>query len=137
MRALTFSSILLVPFVSGCGPVEPQEVQDLQEFSLAYIHHLEEHNAAPAEWDDLVREGGIDPATVERLRNAETVVNWGSTFSNATSGIAIHILAYPKNALDSGGRVLMLDGGVLRMTADELKDKLASQSAQQANHNQR
>jgi hypothetical protein len=37
-------------------------------------------------------------------------VNWGSTFSNATSGIAIHILAYPKNALDSGGQVLMLDG---------------------------
>lgn len=124
MRALAFSSILLVPLVSGCGPKVPQEVEDLQEFSLAYIHYIEKHNAAPSEWDDLVREDGIDPATVERLRKAETVVKWGSTFRDATNGTALYILAYPTNALDSGGQVLMLDGAVYRMAADELKSRL-------------
>ena len=137
MRALTFSSILLVPLVSGCGPIVSLEVEDLQEFSLAYIHYIEEHNAAPAEWDDLVRANGIAPATVERLHNAETVVNWGSTFHGATNGISNYILAYPKNALDSGGHVLMLDGAVHQMGADELKDRLDSQSARQANGNHR
>mgnify|MGYP001826738905 CR=1 FL=1 len=112
MRALTVSSILLALLVSGCGPIVPQEVEDLQEFSLAYMHYIEEHNAAPANWDELVHEDSVDPATVERLRNAEIVVNWGSTFRDATNGIALYILAYPKDALDSGGRVLMLDGAV-------------------------
>ena len=137
MRALTFSSICLVPIISGCGPSVSQEVEDLQAFSLAYIHYIEEHNAAPAAWDDLVRADGIAPATVERLRNAEIVVNWGSTFRDATNGIALYILAYPKDALDSGGRVLMLDGAVYQMAADELKGRLDSQTARQANGNQR
>ena len=137
MRALTVSSILLALLVSGCGPRVPQNVEDLQEFSLAYIHYIEEHNTPPAKWDDLTREDGIDPATVERLRSSETVVNWGSTFRDATSGTALYILAYPTNALDSGGQVLMLDGAVYHMAADELKARLDSQPARQANGNQR
>ena len=79
MRALAFSSILLVPLVSGCGPKVPQEVEDLQEFSLAY----------------------------------------------------------PTDALDSGGQVLMLDGAIHQMAADELKGRLDSQPARQANGSQR
>ena len=137
MRALTFFSVCLVSLVSGCGSTVTQEVEDLQEFSLAYIHYIEEHNAAPAEWDDLVGADGIAPATVERLRNAETVVNWDSTFRGATDGIPNYILAYPKNALDSGGQVLMLDGAIHRMAADELKDRLDSQRARQANGHHR
>jgi hypothetical protein len=134
MRALTFFSVCLVPVVSGCGPTIPQEVEDLQEFSLAYIHYIEEHNVAPAEWDDLVRADGIAPATVERLRNAETVVNWGITFRD---GEMDYVLAYRKNAVDSGGQVLFLDGAVYRLDADELKDRLDSQRARQAKGNRR
>jgi len=128
-----FVALLVILLMSGCGFSASKEREDLQQLGLAYYYYTQEHNPpAPTGWDDIVGAGKIDSETIERLRGAGVVVHWGMTFRNATNGAANSVLAYPKTALESGGYVLMLDGGVHRMTASELNDMLASQSAPHA-----
>jgi hypothetical protein len=122
--------VLLIILLSGCGPVVSREFEDLQQLGLAYYDYTQEHDAdAPAGWDDLVGTGRIDSETIERLRGAGVVVNWGINFHNATNGAANSVLAYPEDALASGGYVLKLDGAIHRQTASELKEMLASQAS--------
>jgi hypothetical protein len=59
---------------------------------------------------------GIYPGAVHSLKQGKYVVVWG--VKDKDSGT---VLAYEKDAPTKGGAVLMADGTVREMTADELK----------------
>jgi hypothetical protein len=114
---------VLPALVVGCGKKEENPQVSHQESQLREIHEIYQHflkseQKPPSQMSDLtkVKYGGIYPATVEALKAGKYVVVWG--ISSKDSGT---VLAYDKDAPTKGGAVLMADGNVKTMTADELK----------------
>jgi len=58
------------------------------------------------------------PSAYERIKQGEFVVSWGVGRA-AAADVAKHILVYEKKAPAEGGAVLLRDGTVKMMTAEE------------------
>jgi hypothetical protein len=55
------------------------------------------------------------------VEKGEIVVVWGTTVAGEGGGGGTGVVAYEKSAPDSGGAVLLQDGTVKQMTAEEFK----------------
>ncbi len=82
-----------------------------------YAHFIKSQQKAPSQLSDLAKRQyeGIYPGAVAALKQGKYVVVWG--VNSKDSGT---VLAYEKDAPTKGGAVLMADGTVKDMTADEL-----------------
>ena len=116
---------LLIAFclapVAGCGKSAPAPKQhiDLDNIYEIYQHYIKSHEGtAPAKLADIAaaQYEGIHPVTVKYLKDGNYVVVWNVTGKDAST-----VLAYEKKAAIEGGAVLMANGSVRNMTADEIK----------------
>jgi len=91
----------------------------LSEVGEILVIRKSDTNAPPKSLADLTRYQSGWPAGYTALKEGGVVVAWGESVQEGASD---KILAYQKEAAESGGYVLMQDGRtVKKMTADEFK----------------
>jgi hypothetical protein len=120
-RTLTFVMALAAMAV-GCRGATPTAVSPksakLQEVFDMYQHFIKSHEKPPHQLSDLTgsRYEGIAPTAVAELKKGNLIVVWDLQGKDASK-----VLAYEKQALTQGGSVLMADGSMREMSADELR----------------
>ncbi|HVK16059.1 MAG TPA: hypothetical protein VM533_03860 [Fimbriiglobus sp.] len=125
MRTAFWTGIVAaVGLLAGCsGESAPQghiagREEELREVWQMYKDHLDARKRPPAKLQDLVP---YEPAAINgfgALRDDRVVLLWGGS---ATAGQPPRVLAYEKEVPEKGGAVLLQDGTVKAMTADEFK----------------
>ena len=117
--------LILSVLVVGCSgkPTEgdPDTLHreaDLREIYDMYTMYAKRNERPPTQASDLLRKNAeiLYSSGVPALKSGNYVVVWG--LSDRNSGT---VLAYEKDALAKGGVVLMGDGTVKQMSADDLK----------------
>ena len=117
----------------GCDAVEQAQnaanrqemMNNLRELGLAYHNVHDQNMRGPQNWQEA--EKHMSPKAKEELVAAGYIVHWGVKMVDAQGGTSLFVLAYPPNAAAEGGTVLMLDGAVMQMSAQEFNDALAKQ----------
>ncbi len=122
------STLILIccTMVIGCGgggpaagdPAAAQRKQELTEIHEMYVHFLKSQRAAPKQLSDLTKKTyeGSHPMGVETLKKGKYIFVFGVEDQNSGT-----LLAYEKDAPTNGGAVLMADGTVKFVNADEFK----------------
>jgi hypothetical protein len=118
-------SLLVLAFVpvlaGGCGKKDPQVQQRDSQLKDIYEMHtqfVKSEGKPPKAVADLAnpQNAPLYPATVQALKEGKLVVVWGVSAKDGGT-----VLAYEKDAVANGGSVLMADGSIKTMSADELK----------------
>lgn len=107
---------------AGVAAQWEQDYKRLKALGTAYIGVIMSRGNGPAGWQDL-------PQTPDfaALQQAGCVVQWSKHFRDAKNGTSQFALAYLPDAPEKGGAVLLMDGAVSRLSAQEVKDLLAAQ----------
>lgn len=105
--------------VVGCGGSgDTKALNDLKEIGLAYHeYHHEQKKPLEQPLDLAVK---LSPATAKKLGEGQYVVITKVDLSNAFKTPNL-VLGYEKDAPAKGGAVLMIDGTVRKMTAQEFQ----------------
>jgi hypothetical protein len=122
-----FVCLASLPFflVLGCGGssnqpkgIVAQQDAELNQLYECYQHHIKSEQKPPAKQGDLLKKQyeGVYPAAIDAVKKGKYAVVWN--VNDKGSGT---VLAYEKDAPTQGGRVLMADGSVRTMSADEFK----------------
>jgi hypothetical protein len=80
-----------------------------------------EKGRPPAKMADLAGLKNHYHLGYDALEKGEVVVVWGTPIAGEGGGGGTGVVAYEKSAPDSGGAVLLQDGKVKQMTADEFR----------------
>jgi hypothetical protein len=117
-------SMILSSLAAGCGgktadPSDRAHQRELGEIYDSYAHYLKSNQKPPTQLSDLKPYEPINPTGLRGLQDGKYIVIWGVS---ATDGGTL--LAYAKNAPTQGGAVLMADGTVKTMSAEDLKAAL-------------
>ena len=142
MSRLAKSALLLIalagvmPLLSGCSgcrggggrgdPVGDPD-SDIKGIFTAYTFYYKPHQKAPTKLADLTTQEmqNATPQGFTALKSGKYVVVWGVPMTNGMAGgDAGTVLAYEKEAPTSGGKVLMANGDVKKLSASELSAKL-------------
>ncbi len=102
----------------------------LKILGLTYHEYHDRHRAGPPSWDECIayaRNNGLDATAIEQLRSDGYTVIWGLQFKDVIIGTSNFIVAYPSDAQTNGGTVLMLDGAVLPITAEQFAESMEKQ----------
>jgi hypothetical protein len=109
-------------FVAGCGKAadeasDPEKAR-LNEVHEIYMSYVKRNQAPPKQFSDLNERSysEIYPGAFNAIKDGKYVVVWGVSEKDSST-----VLAYPKDAPTQGGLVLMADGKVKTMTADQLQ----------------
>jgi hypothetical protein len=110
----------------GCGGtkgVGDPEVQlrksELAEVYEMYMSSVKQNGRPPKQLSDLKSFAQISPVGFKALQDGRYIAVWGVSDKGSNT-----VLAYEKDAPKQGGAVLMADGNVKNMTADELQAAL-------------
>ncbi|MFO0824304.1 MAG: hypothetical protein U0792_14520 [Gemmataceae bacterium] len=106
--------------LGGAKQNETVSLQDLREIGVAYLNHLIlNSNKAPQSLKDL--ETGLPEAkdAFEHLKSKRVEFYYAVTPRDMPAGATKTILAHERDAAKNGGLVLLGDGSVLRLTAEE------------------
>jgi hypothetical protein len=95
------------------------EKTELLDLFDAYNEYAKNHQRPPQKLEDLKKYEAVHDVGVRVLREGKYVAVWGVTSREGNT-----VLAYAKDAPTQGGPVLLGDGTVKNMTADELKAAL-------------
>ena len=120
MAATALAGLLL-----GCGKNPEPVVEDglgrsqLQDIWGLYQLYIEENKKPPTKLTDAEKYAIGFATGYDAVSAGDYVVEWGVHVGATASPNAV--LAYPKSAPTQGGWVLMRDGNIRKMTADELK----------------
>jgi hypothetical protein len=118
-------AVVSAGLLAGCsGDSSPQghvsgREEELREVWQMYKDHLDARKRPPAKLQDLIP---YEPAAINgfgALRDDRVVLLWGAT--GLTAGQPARVLAYDKEVPEKGGPVLLQDGTVKTMSADEFK----------------
>jgi hypothetical protein len=110
----------LLIVVAGCtSESDKQMTNNLKQFGLAYLNYNDSMGAGPSKADDLAPFVENDQKLLNILKSGEIVLIYDVKLGPKEG--ADVVLGYVKDAPTKGGPVLMGDGKVVRMTADELK----------------
>jgi hypothetical protein len=128
MRCLSFvialgvAGVLALPASAQFGQNQ-KLVNDLKQIGLAYHNFNDATNKAPAKAEDLAPYLENNKRLIDMLKNGEVVFAWGVTLREiaGTTGASTTVLAYEKAVPTKGGYVLIADGSVKKMTADDFK----------------
>jgi hypothetical protein len=107
----------------GCGgtpkpPPPPSAEEGLKELVGAYRYIEYSKLPLPRKPEDFNDFVDSMPNALERIKQGDYVVAWGVGRST-TAGAANQILVYEKKTPAEGGAVLLRDGTVKQMTAEE------------------
>jgi hypothetical protein len=91
----------------------------LQEIHDLYTGYIKNNQRPPHQLSDLKKYEAINPIGYNALKDGRYVAVWGLNTKDGGT-----VLAYPKDAPTQGGAVLMADGSVKNMSADELQAAL-------------
>jgi hypothetical protein len=114
--------LALVPvLVSGCGKKDPQVQQQNSQLKDIYEMHkqfVKNEGKPPGALADLAnpQNAPLYPGTAQALKDGKYVVVWGVSAKDSGT-----VLAYEKDAPHNGGSVLMADGSIKTMSAEDLK----------------
>jgi len=129
-RCLVFSVVTLV-CLGGCsssrndsGGAGPDGSDTLREVGGLVSAHTGEQKRGPQKIADLARYEAGYPLGFEAVKSGNVVVVWGAKMTieegGGTSGTT-DVVAYEKKVPSEGGLVLLQNGTVKQMTADEFK----------------
>jgi hypothetical protein len=130
-RAASLAGLLLLclsmSLVCGCSKEDSAKKQEkigahtgLDEIGQMWRSFTEEKKRPPKKLADLQPYAPVYGSGVMALERDKCVVVWGADFSK-TPDASKTILAYEKEAPEKGGYVLMQDGTVKEMTAQEFQ----------------
>jgi hypothetical protein len=108
--------------VLGCSKSDdstiPPEKAELAQIYEIYKLYIKKNQAPPKQFSDLNQKAysEVSPLAFNGIKDGKYVVVWN--VSDQSSGT---VLAYEKDAPEKGGNVLMADGTVKTMNADDLK----------------
>jgi Zn-dependent protease with chaperone function len=108
--------------LAGCGnrdaPAVPEGTAQLKQLYDLHMMYVKNNKVPPRELADLNQRtySELYPMAYQALQQGKYVMVFG--VSNRDSST---LLAYPKEALTDGGEVVMSDGTVKNMSADEVK----------------
>jgi hypothetical protein len=112
--------VLFAP-AAGAAPSDARTTNDLRQIGLAYQNLFAVDGKAPAKAEDLAPYFDNNKRLLDLLKNEDVVFFYNVTPLQMTSGSSNTVLAYVKDVPDKGGLVLMGDGSVKKMSADEFK----------------
>lgn len=125
MRTLTVPTLVVaLAALTGCGggdktgPTAPTVDQTAGDVAEMLTEFTAATKRGPNSAADLTDAPASHPVGHAAVASGEYVVVWKVPVS--PSGGA-NVLAYPKDAASSGGKVVMQDGSVKQMTAEEFK----------------
>jgi hypothetical protein len=113
----------LLVSTSGCGGGDAVNTGDptakgkLEEFKAMLETVAVDRQKPPSRMAEFGAVEPMLPVAGEAFRKGELVYVWGTTLSPGGTGV----VAYEKNAPTEGGWVLIQDGTVKQMTAEEFK----------------
>jgi hypothetical protein len=121
---LTSFSILVCCFLMGCGGPDTPAVVSTDEASKRmvedYVYFLkqlkDDNKKAPSNKNEFLALEAMAPMSGPAITNGSFIVIWGQGL-----GTTKDIIAYEKKVETEGGYVLLQDGTVKKMTADEFK----------------
>jgi hypothetical protein len=120
--------LALAAFVPGCAKrqaaVDPETAQrdaELTEIYEMIRMHIKNHQRPPAQLADLQQYKVALPRGHKALEDGRYTVVWGVDDKGSNT-----VLAYEKDAPAQGGAVLMADGSVKKLSAEELRTALGS-----------
>ena len=123
MRTLLTSILILWVSITlvGCGsdantaPVPPSNKDYLQELGDALKNLPPDIKKAPGKMSELDAIEPLIPSAGTAIRTGSIIYVWGTSYQAGS----ISILAYEKSAPEAGGFVLLQDGTVKKLTAQE------------------
>ena len=128
-RNAIVSVALFALLAIGCGRVEKaaektRDTKELSQIGFLYQNYMDINNKAPASAEDLIKIAGRDRRSaqvVEAAKSGKYVILWGASNPRNGTNASNTILGYEKDAPSAGGLVLMGDGNVKNMTAEEFQ----------------
>ncbi|AMV35961.1 hypothetical protein [Planctomyces sp. SH-PL62] len=125
-RRSRFAAALLVSLIaphSGCGSstestVSGAEPSPVEQVGQLLRMHREQNRPTPRTLKEAQKSGTALPRALEALRSGEVVIAWGLDLEEygGTS-----VIGYEKDAPDKGGAVVLGDGTVVELTAEEFQ----------------
>jgi len=113
----------LVLFAAGCGTAEPPKgtgtptgKDGLDDLAVLLKEFDDQRKRPPAKLADIEPVEPLHQAAYVGLVRGDIVYAWGTALSGGTT-----VVAYEKQAEAEGGWVLLQDGTVRQMTADEFR----------------
>jgi hypothetical protein len=103
---------------SGNDANVSQEETQLKGIHEIYMMYVKKNQAPPKQFSDINQPAysEIYSGAFNGIKDGNYIVVWGVSGTDGGT-----VLAYPKDAPEKGGPVVMADGKVKTMTADELK----------------
>jgi hypothetical protein len=124
----TAAAGLLALLAAGCSSSAPKDSaapltasDNLQEVAGLLRDYTVEHQRGPARLADLAKNQPLYPRGYEAVKTGAVVVVWGARMPLQGQGGGKGVIAYEKKAETEGGAVLLENGEVKNMTADEFK----------------
>jgi hypothetical protein len=121
--AFGLSALCLLPL--GCGgsdsssdPAMFKQNRDLAAIHEVYSQYIKANQRAPAKQSDLTQKmyEGTFPEAVAAIQKGDFTIVWGVNLGKDPKAV----VAYEKEAPKQGGMVLLADGTIKKMSADEL-----------------
>jgi hypothetical protein len=120
-RALLLVGLWLPGCAGGPKATDGHDTRALlEEIAELYQQHKASKKRAPSRLADLQAYNPLAPTGFPALEAGDLVAVWGAALSDAPAA-ANAVLVYEKNAHQQGGHVLMQDGKVRKMTAQEFQ----------------
>lgn len=124
-RSVSLLLLLLIGLLPACGsnPANDPDAtgrQELEDIGQAYRQYLHEKKRAPSGPRDLRSYEPGFATLSQALQSGQYVVVWKANPA-LTPDAKGTVLAYHKSVPEQGGLVLMLDGQVHRLSAEEFK----------------
>jgi hypothetical protein len=121
LAALAVLSSVLACGAMGKASARQKAVNDMKQLGMMY-HNFHDAKArgpeSAAEWNALVSDPE-EKALVSAVAAGEYVIYWNVKFPTLTAGTQNTVLGYEKKVPTEGGTVLMADGSVQQMTAED------------------
>jgi protein-disulfide isomerase len=115
---LVVASVLVVGCSKSDNSNVPEEKAELTQIHEIYMIYVKNNQAPPKQFADINQKSysEVHPLAFNAVKDGKYVVVWG--VNDKSSGT---LLAYEKDAPAQGGTVLMADGTIKKMSADEVQ----------------